>query len=87
MRLDGSEGPQAEKTRAFMKSLEKKLKYSDRLDRPVAIEFMDERFTSKEAENILKLGGLNRKERSKKEDEIAAALILQAYMDRQRNRE
>lgn len=87
MRLDGSEGPQAEKTRAFMKALEKKLKYSDRLDWAVGIDYIDERFTSREAENILKIGGLNRKERSKKEDEIAAALILQSFMDRQRNKE
>lgn len=87
MRLDGSEGPQAEKTRAFMKALEKKLKYSDRLDRSVVIDFIDERFTSREADNILKIGGLSRKERSKKEDEIAAALILEVYMDRQRHRE
>lgn len=81
MRLDGSEGPQAEKTRAFMKALNKKLKYSDKLDREVSVDLLDERFTSREADNILKLGGLSRKERTEKQDEIAAAIILQAYMD------
>jgi putative Holliday junction resolvase len=52
----------------------------------VKIEREDERFTSKMAHAAMLTGGLKKKQRQNKAlvDEIAAAIILQSYMDRMR---
>jgi putative Holliday junction resolvase len=52
----------------------------------VKIEREDERFTSKMAHAAMLNGGLKKKQRQNKAlvDEIAAAIILQSYMDRMR---
>lgn len=70
--LDGSEGPQAEKVRAFGRQLEKA---------GLTVEYWDERLTSVSAERALLEGGLSRKDRRAHIDKTAAALILQSYMD------
>lgn len=41
----------------------------------------DERMTSRSADNLLKISGLKRKERNKKEDTIAAAIILENVLE------
>lgn len=70
--LNGSEGIQAEKVRAFGNQLEKA---------GLFVEYWDERLTSVSAERALLEGGLSRKERKAHIDKTAAALILQSYLD------
>ncbi|QJP33140.1 Holliday junction resolvase RuvX [Nonlabens sp. Ci31] len=52
----------------------------------VKIEREDERFTSKMAHAAMRAGGLKKKQRQNKAlvDEIAATIILQSYMERQK---
>ena len=71
--LDGTIGTQAEKVQKFAKRLEHVL--------DVPIEFQDERFTTAEAEDILR--ELNKDTRAQKEliDEVAAVLILKDYLN------
>ncbi len=69
--MDGSEGPQAERARRLGERLERALSL------PVAYE--DERLTSTAAERD-PLGGRSRGPR----DDVAAALILQQFIDRRR---
>jgi putative Holliday junction resolvase len=45
------------------------------------VELIDERFTSRMADQNLKEIHLNRKERTAKLDTAAAAILLQAYLD------
>ena len=54
---------------------------AERSGRPVV--FVDERFTSKQAERAVRSSGLKKREREDKEriDAGAAALILQAFLD------
>ncbi|MGL5318444.1 MAG: Holliday junction resolvase RuvX, partial [Bacteroidales bacterium] len=49
----------------------------------IPIEFVDERFTSKIAQQAMLAGGLKKKDRQKKElvDEISAVIILQSYLE------
>jgi len=68
--MNGSIGPQAEKVQDFARQLSKHLE--------VPIEFRDERLTTVDARRIIKM---NRKSRKTKDDAMAAALILQSYLD------
>lgn len=47
------------------------------------VEYHDERFTSRMAESSLLESGMKRRDRRGKVDKIAAALILQDYLDNQ----
>ncbi len=71
--MDGSLGPSAEKVRIFMK----KLKIFN-----LPIEEVDERLTTVMAERALLEGDVSRKRRKQVIDQVAAALILQGYLDR-----
>lgn len=66
--LSGEEGPMAEEVRAW----------GMRVSRAsgIPVHFVDERFTSREAEQI---GRLRR--RGSRADDIAAALVLRAFLD------
>jgi putative Holliday junction resolvase len=75
--LDGSLGPQAQKVRAFAGSLE------GRTDLPVVT--WDERFSTTAAERMLVEAGTKRGKRKKHRDSVAAALILEGYLDRERS--
>jgi len=80
--MNGSIGPQAEKTISFVKKLQKKLKYSDRLDNPeIEIIMWDERLTSVAAEKSMIDADLSRRKRRAIIDKIAAVYILQGYLD------
>jgi putative Holliday junction resolvase len=70
--MDGSLGGQAEKVRAFAAELEK-------AGLPVA--YWDERLTTVTAERALLEGGMRRDQRKQVVDKVAAAIILQAYLD------
>ena len=72
--MDGSEGPRAEKSRAFAALLE------ERSGLPVVL--WDERRSSVEAHAILHAVGKREKLHRKTVDAVAASLILQSWLDR-----
>lgn len=76
--LDGSEGPQARKVSRFVDAL--------RAETPIPIETWDERLTTAFAERALIEGDVSRARRKKSIDRVAAALILQSYLDARRER-
>jgi putative Holliday junction resolvase len=47
------------------------------------VEYVDERFTSRIAEGALLESGMKRRGRKETVDKVAAAIILQSYLDRQ----
>ncbi len=71
--MDGSTGPRAEKAREFARRLEKSL--------GLPVEMWDERLTTVAAEKMLIKADLRRSKRRQVIDKIAAALILQNYLD------
>jgi len=73
--LDGSEGPAARRTREF----------ADHVREVTGLDVVlqDERFTSHTAEAALISGGVKRRARKEKRDQVAAAVMLQSYLDRQ----
>jgi putative Holliday junction resolvase len=71
--LDGSEGPQAQKVRAFIEALKTAVE--------VPVVAWDERFTTVAAEHALMEGGVRRERRKGLVDKVAAVLILQNYLD------
>ena len=73
--MDGSIGFQAEKVRAF----EEKLTESG-----LQVEFQDERLSTVSAHQALIEGGMRRDGRKGTVDKVAAAVILQSYLDKQR---
>jgi putative Holliday junction resolvase len=73
--MNNTEGERAEDTRAFMSDLER------RTGLPVVL--VDERLTTVEAERILDAGGVRRSEQKTYVDKMAAAIILQSYLDSQ----
>ncbi|MFQ5789628.1 MAG: Holliday junction resolvase RuvX [Acidobacteriota bacterium] len=71
--LDGSYGPQAKKVTRFIHAL--------REDCGVEVTPWDERFTTVAAERALLEGDLSRSRRRRVVDKVAAALLLQGYLD------
>ncbi len=72
--MDGSVGERALKTKEFGEELSKATGLS--------VEYVDERLTSVEAEEILISSGVRREKRKQVIDKIAAALILESYLNR-----
>ncbi len=79
LNMDDTEGPRCEKSRAFKKRLERDL-YQ------VEVILWDERLTTCEAEEPLFQLGFDRRKRKEVVDKIAAALILQNWLDAQREK-
>ena len=77
LNMDGEEGEMVQEAREFASKLQETT--------GLPVDTMDERLTSWEAHSIMKEAGLNRKKRSKLADKVAATLILQRYLDRQRD--
>jgi len=77
--LNGSEGPQARKVRAFVDALRGAV--------TVPIVTWDERFTTVAAEHALIEGGVSRHRRKGLVDKVAAVLILQNYLDYRKSAE
>jgi putative holliday junction resolvase len=71
--LDGGEGESASRARALGAEIE------DLLGIPV--EYVDERFTSRMAEDALLKSDMRRAQRRETIDKVAAAIILQTYLD------
>ncbi len=74
--MNGTEGPQVVKIRGLMRLI------SDRI--PVPVREWDERLSTVAADRALLEADLSRAKRKKLVDKIAAVLILQGYLDRQR---
>ncbi len=72
-RLDGRVGPEAESVQRFIDVLEQRL--------PVPVVAWDERLTSKSAEDLLIEANVSRKKRKGAVDRVAAALLLQSYLE------
>ncbi|WP_461370970.1 Holliday junction resolvase RuvX [Candidatus Darwinibacter acetoxidans] len=75
-RTDGSYGPEVEKIYLFAAELEREF--------GLPVEYWDERFSTVAAQRILLEGDVSRAKRRKVIDKLAAAVILQAYLDRKR---
>lgn len=72
--LDGTEGPQAAKVRAFA------ARAAEHLGLP--LDFWDERLTTVEAERVLVEADVSRRRRRNLVDKVAATIILQGYLGR-----
>ena len=76
LRMSGAEGTQAGKIQAFADDLRKHFK--------LPVHLWDERLTSAEANRLLRETDLSIEKRGQAVDRMAAILILQSWMDRQR---
>ena len=74
--MNGSYGPQADKTAAFMERLERSCN--------LPCTAWDERLTTQQAERVLIAANQRRRKRKTVRDKLAAQLILQSYLDHQR---
>ena len=75
LRLDSTEGPAAEKVRAFAQRLKSALP-------PLPMEFVDETYSTMDAQSRLHEAGRNTKQSKAIIDQAAAVVILQGYLDR-----
>jgi putative holliday junction resolvase len=78
LRLSGAEGTQSEKMRRFADDLHAHF--------GVTVHLWDERWTSTEANRLLRETDLSIKKRGQAVDRMAAILILQSWMEAQKNR-
>jgi len=76
LRMDGSSGTRAQKTKEFAAWLEKAVGCS--------VVFWDERLTTQQALGIMREQKINWKTKKEVEHQISAALILQSYLDHRR---
>ena len=72
--LSGGEGPAARAAREFAADVANAVECE--------VEMMDERFTSVTAEQALLEGNVRREDRREARDKVAAAILLQGYLDR-----
>lgn len=75
-RLDGTEGAEARRARQFAAALQQEI--------GIPVELLDERLSTAEAERAMLEADASRSRRRERRDAVAAALILQRYLDRQR---
>lgn len=71
--LDGSEGVAAERGRQLGDALGRRT--------GLPITYHDERFTTVTAEDALIQGGVRRRDRTSKRDQVAASVMLQGHLD------
>ena len=76
LNMDGIEGEQARKAREFGEALARRT--------GLPVEYLDERLTTVEADRVLSQAGLSERRKRRVRDELAAVLILQAWLDRAR---
>ena len=77
--MNNTEGERVEKTKAFGEMLERRT--------GLPVHYWDERLTTVAAEQILMESGVRRENRKAVIDKVAAALILQGYLDCLRTKE
>jgi len=75
LNMDGSEGPQSAKARAFAAEVARRV--------GVEVELWDERLTSVEAQAILDGSGVQKPKRRGRVDQLAATILLQSFLDTQ----
>jgi putative holliday junction resolvase len=78
LRMDGSHGPEADAAESFARALE------GLLDVPVAR--WDERLSTKEAERAMRTAGADSRKQRGLVDKVAAAMVLQSFLDSRRPR-
>ncbi len=74
LNMDGTEGPRAQATRAFIRNM---LKHTE-----LPFVLWDERLSTVAAEEAMIEADISRKKRAEKIDAVAAAIILQGALDR-----
>lgn len=74
LNMDGTEGFQTQKVKQFCEQLEKA---------GMTVFFQDERLTTVTAEDALLESGMRRMDRKQNVDKVAAAIILQQWLDSQ----
>jgi putative Holliday junction resolvase len=75
--MNGSLGIQAEKVKAFTQKLYRHTR--------VPLELRDERLTTVSAKRLLRASSAKKAKRGKRDDALAAAIILQGYLDEARD--
>jgi len=78
LNMDSSEGERVKKTQEFKEALERRT--------GLEIVFWDERLSTVEAHDIMTEAGVKGIDRKKFVDKIAASIILQGYMDSQKEK-
>jgi len=78
LRMSGAEGTQSEKMQGFAEDLRKRFH--------LPVHLWDERWTSTEANRLLRETDLSIEKRAKAVDRMAATLILQSWMEAHPNR-
>ena len=73
LHMSGDEGRQAEYVRDFARRLLAKT--------GVPVEFRDERWTTVEAERVLRESGISIEKRARAVDRLAAVILLRSYLD------
>ena len=71
--MDGSIGPQAEKVQVFVEKL--------KLQTNIPVVLRDERLTTYSAQVLMREAHPEKKKKKTRDDAIAAAIILQGYLD------
>jgi len=74
LHMSGRAGPEAERTRAFGEKVKQRT--------GVSVEYLDERWSSREAERMLDDSGVSRKKQRGRVDPIAASLLLRTWLER-----
>ena len=78
LRMDGTEGARADKTREFTRWLEKTFK--------LPVTLWDERLTTQQASRILNQQKIKRKTKKGLKDQISAIIILSSYLEYKRSK-
>ena len=73
LNMDGTEGPRAQATRAFVRNLQK---FTD-----IPIAFWDERLSTVAVNRVMLQADLSRAKRAENVDKLAAGYILQSFLD------
>ena len=74
--MNGSIGPRAIETEKFKEMLEERFN--------IKVELQDERLSTQEASGYMIKADMSRKKRKKKIDSLAANIILQTYLDKEK---
>ncbi|NLI96785.1 MAG: Holliday junction resolvase RuvX [Synergistaceae bacterium] len=78
LRTTGAEGPEAARIRSMAETIAAEID-------PIPVEFIDERFSTTRAHQILLEGNVDARKRRTRVDKVAAAVFLQDFLDRRRD--
>ena len=76
LHMNGGQGPEAAVARAFGQRVTERT--------GVPVDYLDERWTSREAEAVVQQTGKRRAKRAGSVDRVAAAILLRTYLERAR---